>query len=191
MIRLALLRHGPTDWNKEHRLQGRSDIPLSDEGREEVTGRRLPEELYAFRWYCSPLVRARETAAVMGIHGEMALDMVEMSWGEWEGERLADLRSKHAEVMAAQEARGLDLMPPGGESPRQVQERVLPWLQRLTEDTGVVTHKGVIRALYALATGWDMTGKPEHKLNWRAVHLFTFEDGTLQIDKLNLDLEAT
>src|SRR3546814_19659201 len=69
--------------------------------------------------------------------------------------------------MAAAEALGLDLRPPGGESPRQVQDRLKPWLAERSScgrDTIAVTHKGVIRALYALACGWDMTGPPPDKL---------------------------
>jgi broad specificity phosphatase PhoE len=48
MTRIALIRHGPTDWNAEHRLQGRTDRPLSDEGRAEVSGWRVPETYKSF-----------------------------------------------------------------------------------------------------------------------------------------------
>ena len=67
MTRLALLRHGPTGWTREHRLQGRTDIPLDDDGRAEVRRWRLPPEAATFRWRASPLRRAMETAALLGI----------------------------------------------------------------------------------------------------------------------------
>jgi probable phosphoglycerate mutase len=54
--------------------------------------------------------------------------------------------------MTQNEAAGLDFRPPGGESPRDVQERLKPYLASLAGPTIAVTHKGVLRALYALAT---------------------------------------
>src|SRR3546814_16815565 len=72
-----------------------------------------------------------------------------------------------SDLMAANEARGLDFRPPGGESPRDVQDRLRPLLAELAdagEDVVAVSHKGVLRALYALASGWDLRGKPATKL---------------------------
>ncbi|MEA2780662.1 MAG: hypothetical protein QOK29_2206, partial [Rhodospirillaceae bacterium] len=63
---LALMRHGPTEWTAEHRLQGRTDLSLSEAGREIVAGWRLPPEVAGFSWLSSPLQRARETAALLG-----------------------------------------------------------------------------------------------------------------------------
>ena len=65
MARLALLRHGPTEWNAARRLQGRADIPLSAEGREIVRAWRLPETIAAFAWISSPLRRCIETATIL------------------------------------------------------------------------------------------------------------------------------
>ena len=64
-----------------------------------------------------------------------------------------------APAMIENEARGLDFRPPGGESPRDVQARLRPFLESLRDPTIAVTHKGVLRALYALATGWTMERK--------------------------------
>jgi len=69
--------------------------------------------------------------------------------------------------MKKNESLGLDFCPPGGESPRMVQQRIMPWLEligALDYPVAAVTHRGVIRALTALASGWDMTGKEPHKL---------------------------
>src|SRR3546814_15044213 len=68
-----------------------------------------------------------------------------------------------SDLMAANEARGLDFRPPGGESPRDVQDRLRPLLAELAAagaDVVAVSHKGVLRALYALASGWDLRGTP-------------------------------
>ncbi|RMD64997.1 MAG: histidine phosphatase family protein, partial [Alphaproteobacteria bacterium] len=116
-------------------------------------------------------------------------------WGAWEGRGPADLRADpgpDGAAFRAAEARGLDLRPPGGESPRDVQARLRPWLRALaragTPSLGI-THKGVIRALYALATGWDMTGDPPHKLRDACAHRFALAgDGALRLVALNLPL---
>lgn len=180
MIRLALLRHGPTDWNAERRLQGRADLPLSAAGRIAVARRRIPAELAGFRWLTSPLLRARETARLLGVAAEVEPALIEMDYGGWEGRTLAALRAEDPDGVAANEARGLDLRPPGGESPRDVQVRLAALAGRLPAtgaDVAAVTHKGVIRAALALAMGWDMTGKPPVRLDWSAAHLFLLEAG--------------
>ena len=84
--------------------------------------------------------------------------------------------------------------PGGGEGPRAVQARLAPWLAELARagrPVAVVSHKGVIRALYAQATGWDMTGDPPARLAWDCAHLFSLAaDGTPAIAQLNLPLGA-
>lgn len=196
MTRLALLRHGPTAWTAERRLQGRSDLPLSPEGRHTVTGWRLPAEVAGFAWRTSPLARARETAALLG-HGAAPADgrLTEMSFGEWEGQRLKDLRRQLGPAMAELEGRGLDFRAPGGETPREVQARIGPLLVEIGEagqDCLAVTHKGVIRALYALATGWPMLGEPPEPLAEFALHIYEIGgDGTPRLHRHNLALEQT
>jgi probable phosphoglycerate mutase len=92
--------------------------------------------------------------------------------------------------MAENEARGLDFRPPGGESPREVIERIRPWLRDIANaavPTLAVTHRGVIRAILAEATGWDMRGKPPAKLDWQAVHVFTADPhGRPSVERLNV-----
>ncbi|MDW8369515.1 MAG: histidine phosphatase family protein [Geminicoccaceae bacterium] len=164
MTRLCLLRHAATVWNLERRLQGRTDTPLAPEGRAEIASWRLPAWTSAARAWTSPMLRARETAALLGRHdAEVVPELVEMSWGMWEGRTLSELRAEDAERVSALEAMGLDLAAPGGESPRTVAARIAPFLARVAAAGGAhlaITHKGVIRAAYALASGWDMRGKP-------------------------------
>lgn len=192
MTALAVLRHGPTEWSEDARLQGRRDIPLSRRGREEVARWRLPDGLRGFDLQSSPLVRCVETARLLVGEPFREERLIEAAWGEWEGLTIAELRRRDPAAMAEAEARGLDLRPPGGESPRDVQSRLLPWLEeraRCGRPTLAVTHKGVLRALYALATGWDMTGPPPTKLIGAACHLFRLEpSGALRVTRLNLPL---
>ncbi len=194
MTLLGVIRHGPTPWNVERRIQGRTDISLSAAGRAALAGKRPPGQFKDARWVSSPLARAVETARLIGAPETLATDgrLAEMAWGEWEGRTLADLRAELGAAMAANEARGLHFQPAGGESPAQVQDRLGPWLREVGAGPGpvlAVTHKGVIRALLSLACGWDMTGPPPHDLDWACVHAFTVsEEGEVQLKEPNLPL---
>ncbi len=192
-IELVLLRHGPTDWNAAGRIQGRTDRPLSPEGRAQVESWRLPPAFQDYLWATSPLLRARETAALLGHpDAEVVSELTEADWGRWEGERLPDLRARLGEAMAANEARGLDFRPPGGESPRDLQARLAPWLERVAarqSPSVAVAHKGIIRALYALATGWDLSRNPPDRLEWGCAQVFRLaSDGRPSVARLNMSL---
>ena len=188
---LALIRHGTTEWNTDGRIQGSTDIPLSEIGRAEVRSWKVPAEFRDFVWISSPLARARETAALLGANSVAIEPRIrEMDWDQWEGLSLADLRKNFAAELAEKEARGIDFQAPGGESPRQVMERITPWLAGIAKagkPTVAVTHKGVVRATLALATGWDMQDKWPVKIDWSSVQLFAVDDeGRLTAERLNI-----
>jgi broad specificity phosphatase PhoE len=168
MTPLLLIRHGATAWNATGRMQGRADIDLSAAGRAAVARWRLPPGWQAARWLTSPLRRARETAALLGAPAALVEPrLIEMDWGAWEGLSAAELRRTAAGQLAEEEARGLDLRPPGGESPREVTARVAALAAELATDPApvvAVTHKGVIRAALALAAGWEMRSRPPLRL---------------------------
>lgn len=190
---VALVRHGPTGWNAEKRLQGRSDQPLSEAGRAAVATWRLPVEFTSFSAHCSPLRRAVETADILLRRPALPEPaLLEMRYGAWEGRRLPDLREELGDAMRENEARGLDFTPPDGESPRMVLARVLPLLAQWGAAGGnriAITHKGVIRAVYAAATDWNMTGRPPDKLRWDAIHVFEIgADGAPRPHRLNIPL---
>ena len=188
---IALIRHGPTDWTEDRRLQGHTDVSLSDEGRAQVAEWRLPAFVHGYRTISSPLKRAIETAQILtGSDPVVEPRLKEMNWGLWEGRRLADLRQELGDTMARNESQGLDFRPAGGETPREVLARLRPWLVEVAEAGApvlAVTHKSVIRALIAEATGWSMTGKAPAKVKWGAVQLFTVDAaGGLAVDDLDV-----
>jgi 2,3-bisphosphoglycerate-dependent phosphoglycerate mutase len=195
MTALALLRHAETAWSGEGRIQGQTDVPLSEAGCRALTGLALPAPCKGMRAVSSPLRRCRETAARLGLK-EAALEprIVEMHWGVWEGRRLAELRAELGEAMRENEARGFDFTPDGGESPRRVLERVRGWLSEIAAQglpTVAVTHRGVIRVIMAQAYDWDMLGRPPVKLDWGAVHLFRLDrDGAPSPFRMNVPLES-
>ena len=192
MTALVVLRHGPTVWSAEGRLQGRTDLPLSPEGRERVSQWRLPADAPDHDWISSPLARATDTARLLGGVPPVEPRLIEMSFGAWEGHRLANLRAADPDGVAAREEQGLDFRAPDGESYREVQTRLSDWLAEraaLGRPTLAICHKAVIRALYALAVGWDMTGPPPDRLADDTCHrLDLAADGTPVIDRLNVPL---
>jgi probable phosphoglycerate mutase len=192
MTPFAILRHAPTAWNETGRLQGRADPSLSQRGRAAANHWTLPDTVTGYRWLVSPLNRAIETAECLALKPEIEPALIEMAWGKWEGRTLADLRAADPVGMAETEALGLDLLPPEGESPRQVQARLIPLLARLAAEgrpTGAVAHKGVLRALLSLATGWDMADDPPVKLRPATLHLFALDaQGRPALVQANLPL---
>lgn len=194
MVELLFLRHGQTDWNSAGRIQGHVDTRISTPAKMWLDKRRLPARFARFKWICSPLIRARQTAASLGADGaDVEPRLIEMSWGKWEGETLEALRQAHGVAMRENEARGLDFRPCGGESPRELRERLRDWLHDVVSDgepVVAVTHKGVIRCALALATDWDLLDKPPVRLQWNRAHLFnvTPPDGSLCIVEPNIEL---
>ena len=148
MTMLYLVRHGETDWNRAHRIQGSTDIPLNDLGREQAAtsgallARRQWDGIYA-----SPLSRAYETASI--IAGEIGLgapiaiaELVERNYGQAEGMTGRDIDRLFPD--------GTEV--PGRETREQVAARVIPALHRLAaqhpgENLVVVAHGGVIRTV--------------------------------------------
>jgi broad specificity phosphatase PhoE len=145
---LYLVRHGETDWNRQRRIQGLTDIALNDAGREQAraTGRRLATRTWD-GVYTSPLSRAFETAEIiaaeLGLPEPTPVDaLVERNYGDAEGLDFAQVDRRWPE-------RG-DV--PGQETREEVVARVLPALRALAaehagESLVVVSHGGAIRAV--------------------------------------------
>jgi broad specificity phosphatase PhoE len=191
--RLAVLRHGLTDWNAALRLQGTTDTSITSASQASLMARALPGEFAGFTVQCSPLRRAKETAQALGI-AEFAVEprIAEMDWGAYTGLTIAELTADLGPAFAANQSLGLDFRPDGGESPRDVQMRLGPWLAQLAsrnQDTVAITHRGVIRALLALAHDWDMQGKPPVKLCWDNLHEFVVDaSGRIRPGRYNIPL---
>ena len=87
---LYIIRHGKTDWNERHKLQGRTDVPLNAEGRKMAeSARETYRDVHFDICFCSPLVRAKETAEILlrGRNVPILIDdrLAEMSFGSYEG----------------------------------------------------------------------------------------------------------
>ncbi len=183
MIRLALLRHGHTAWNRAGRIQGRTDIPLDAEARALLDTLRLPSPWDTAALWASPLLRATQTAALVGRrtpHTDPAL--IEMNWGDWEGLHGKDLLADPTQDYRDIEDWGWDYTPPGGESPGALRARLVPWAQALSADTVAVCHVGVMRVLMAHAMGWDFEGPAPFLIKRNRLYVITINGFAWQGD---------
>lgn len=193
-VAFALVRHASTAWNEEGRLQGMTDTVLSAKGEADARSWRLPPPADGWKRVCSPLKRACRTAELMQPAVPVAVDerLREMSFGAWEGRTIPELRASIGAAFTTEEDKGLDFQPPGGESPRAVMKRIASWTSEIAdkgEPVVAVSHKAAIRALLALATGWDMMGRPPVKLDWRSAHFFSAEPGgVVRLERPNVSL---
>lgn len=171
-LRIALLRHERTAWNRAGRIQGRTDIPLDDDGRRKLSGLSLPPDFAQFVVVSSPLQRASETARLLtGSEPVRVPALVEMDWGKWEGFRGEDLIADPGSGYRHIEEWGWDFLPPDGETPKAVWNRLGPWLDTLEQDTLAVTHIGVMRVLLARAMGWEFSGPCPYKIKRERLYL--------------------
>lgn len=156
MRRLTLIRHGLTAWNVEGRFQGQSDVPLSDEGRAQA--RALAGYVAAVQGVdavvASPLVRARETAAIAFPDHPAAVDprLQELHFGLFEGRTLAE--NEADPVWPVWIADPYGRVAPGGESYEQLRARAVAWLADARAahpgaHVVAVTHSGTIQMLLA------------------------------------------
>ena len=188
MTIIYLVRHGETDWNRERRIQGSTDIPLNAIGREQAatTGRLLARR----QWdaiIASPLSRAFETASIIaaetGLPTPTTIDaLVERNYGQAEGMTGAEIDARYpagAEV-------------PGRETRDAVAARVLPALMAIAEAHPgeaviVVSHGGVIRTVLNHVE----PDKSAHELIRNgSVHSFRHVDGALELIAFNDPIEV-
>ena len=195
-MKLALLRHGPTEWNALGKVQGHIDIPLSAEGFAKMASLRLPFGRYP-RLYASPLLRARQTVEALGLK-DPVLDarLMEQNWGTWEGLTRAEILSQHGAdaFEKAGSKQGEAFHPRGGESTGELHTRVAAFLKDVAQEESnaiAVAHLGVLRAAYTLATGWDMATPMPAELDVSKILVLELDrEGVPRIASLNLEFSS-
>ncbi len=190
MIRLALLRHGHTAWNRAHRIQGRTDIPLDGEAIDALRTLRLPAPWDAAQVWSSPLRRAVQTAELVAGRAPMTDPaLMEMDWGDWEGQHGIALRADPDSGFRDIEDWGWTYAPPGGESAADLRARLIPWASALTRDSVAVCHIGVMRVLLAHATGWNFDGPAPFAIKRNRLFIIDISTGGWQFDTAPVRLE--
>jgi probable phosphoglycerate mutase len=163
--RVFLVRHGATILSAEDRFAGATDIPLSDEGRQQV--RRLAERLSGEKIaavLASPLGRTMETASLLARPHGLAVQPIdglrEISHGRWEQKTRQEVEREFPDEAEEWGRDPYTFAPEGGESGLAVTARALPALMgiirtHLGHQVLVVSHKATIRLLLSSLLGFD------------------------------------
>ncbi len=159
---LYILRHGQTEWNAEHRVQGSLDSPLTEEGRAQAaTQRRILEslDLKGFGALCSPQGRAFHTASIALEKLVPRIDtdarLREIGVGDWEGLRRSDIMPGVQADESEENALSLYEKAPHGEGFAALRLRCQSFLDDLRGPSIVVTHGITSRMLRLILLDMD------------------------------------
>lgn len=195
MAYLILVRHGQSEWNLLGQWTGLTDIPLTDQGREEARqAGKLLENIDLHRAYTSKLQRAKHTldevleqVGVSDIERSEHDEINERDYGELTGKNKWQVKEEHGEEQFMKWRRSWDFPVPGGETLRDVSRRVLPFYeQRILDDLKsgknviVAAHGNSLRALMKYLD--EVSDDKAHEVEIRTgeIHMYEInEDGTV------------
>jgi len=182
---VVLVRHGETEWSLSGQHTGRTDIPLTERGRQQA---RLLEPLLSTANFAlvlsSPLRRARETCELAGLGPRIQLepDLMEWNYGEYEG-----LTSKQIQRTAPNWMVFTDGCP-GGEMPEQVGARVDRLIDRIRPVAGRVAlfaHGHVLRVFVARWIGLPPSAGQHFMLDTSTVGVLGYYQGVPAVKRWN------
>ncbi len=194
----GLLRHGQTVWNKEKRIQGSGDSPLTAEGR--VSCRKWGRYLAASsipwqRIIVSPLQRARETAKLVNetLRIPITCDegIREQDWGIWEGRTLEQIKNDSPGKLEELILLGWNFRPPGGESRKELLQRVLASLKRSGaqwpgEHLLIISHLGVVKSLLYYLEDRDYLPEEHPIIHNNRLHTIGYRDNSFSVLSRNV-----
>jgi broad specificity phosphatase PhoE len=192
-LRLTLVRHGETLWNQAKKIQGITDIELSDLGIEQVNKLSLSLQHENFdRIITSPLKRAYDTAQAIGKHHAVPItienDLHELNAGELEGLTFRDLQLRYAEFLSKWMIDHASVTMPRGESLQKVQDRVWPVIQRISatsEHALVVSHSFVIITILCKVQNLSLSHSREMRVGVASKTCLEIENGTIDVVVFN------
>lgn len=198
-MKLLLVRHGETDWNKAHRVQGRTDIPLNITGRAQAD--QLAGQLSAIHIdavYASPFSRAYETAKrIVGDRGLEIVkdeDLAEIQFGLWEGKTVGELMEEYPELWRDWSwlNRPEDCKKMGAESYMDIQRRAMNAVGRIVNECGendnvlIASHTMPIKLIVAHYLKMPLEAISRLKIENCSLSLVSInKDGTGRLDMLN------
>lgn len=193
-MKLILVRHGETDWNVAEIFRGRLDVELNETGRRQAE--LLAEYLAGLKIKAvlsSPLKRALKTAEIIAAHHNLKIttapELVDFDFGDWQGLSLETVRDKYPELYAGWLKSPHRVKIPGGESLRDVRDRVLGLVSRVTAsgagDTVMVSHRVVNKVLIVALLGLEESYFWNIRLDTAGLTVFDFEDGRFVLSRHN------
>lgn len=165
-MKLIIVRHGETSWNRHMRLQGQRDILISRNGLKQakILAKRLSKvEIEII--YTSKLKRAIKTAEEIRKYHKnskfvRSKSLNEMSWGIWEGLKMSYIKTRYKSLYKKREKNKFNFKVPKGESPKQLKDRLRKILDEIIKQNKdktalIVGHGGVNRILLGILLGWN------------------------------------
>jgi len=195
IIRFGLIRHAQTIWNREKKIQGHSDSPLTADGERQASS--WGQILLRYSWdriLASDAVRALTTGerinAFLKIPIEIDPRLREQDWGQWVGKTVRQIQAEAAELLGEQTKAGWDFCPPGGEDRKSVLARSRGALQDAFnrwpgENILVVTHEGVIKSLLYYLSGRKFLPSEPPLLKSYHLHLLAHDRDGLRLEGVN------
>lgn len=193
--RFGLVRHAQTIWNREKKIQGQNDSPLTTEGRRQAW--RWGQLLEPYSWnriLASDIGRAMETAKIINQTINISLQtdsrLREQDWGQWTGNTISQLKTETPRELDAQVRAGWAFCPPGGEDRRSVLDRSRQALLEAAakypgDEILVVSHEGVVKSLiYHLCGRQYLPGEPAIIKPYQLHRVAHGQDG-LRLEELN------
>ena len=192
-MRLTLVRHGETLWNQTNKIQGITDIALSQRGAEQASKLALALQYENFdRIISSPLKRAYETARAIAIHHKPSIhvenDLHELNAGELEGLTFTDLQMRYAEFLNKWMIDHSSVSMPQGESLQEVQDRVWPIIERIaatSENALVVSHSFVIITILCKVRNLSLSHSKEMRVGVASKTCLEIDKGTINVTLFN------
>jgi broad specificity phosphatase PhoE len=194
-MKIYLIRHGETDWNRELRTQGISDTTLNSTGMEQAE--KLARTLVHGKFgavYSSPLKRASATAEMLasraGLKVRFIQELVEMNQGELEGKNLAEMTELFPDVIAKWLDDPSDIRLPGGETMREVQSRGWRAVEMMVSenpgsDVVAVSHNLLILGVLCMALGLELKYFRRLKQDSTAMNVIEHNNGRFRVLRVN------
>jgi phosphoserine phosphatase len=196
-VKILLVRHGQTEWNRTHRFQGRSDTPLNQTGINQAQAMALMlknESLTSI--YTSPLCRAYETAREIKAYHPQTLiieeeGFIEMDLGDFDGMVAKVWAKEYEDFMTSWWENPTKVRMPGGESLEEVQERAVQALNRIVSAHPVkstlliCSHNFVILSLLCHAKGISLDNFRELRQANGALSIIRITGDTLKVEEMN------
>ena len=165
-MKLYIIRHGQTAWNKEEVFRGTKDIPLNEVGLKEANALGAYLESTPFdALYTSPLSRARQTAQAVadavGLTPVVEPNLIDLDFGAWQGVSHKEVKEKYPDLYQTWVSEPAQARFPGGESLNDVLNRIRTLLTMLLEKhpngtVAVFTHRVVCKVLICHLLGLEL-----------------------------------
>jgi len=197
-MKLIITRHGQTEWNKEgeNRLQGRKDIELSEEGKEQAKKLALRLKDHNIELiFTSPSKRTLETSKeIKKFHPKAEIiidnDLKELDFGILEGLTDQEIQEKYKEIWGAREKDKFDYKIPEGESYAETEVRALRVLNKIMKtkkDAVIVAHATINKLFFKKLLKKSLKEISKNFFNNTSVSIFNIKDNDIFVEEFNCD----